>query len=267
MFNHKEEEKRLMTAIAHEQAKGLVQPALLERVLEFIHQADQVNLSLKEYYRPDKTDYTFISLGENCSSAWYLQQVGLKAQSFPFDWIFSSPEIVLDCIDDDFEKFLDKSLIVPDANSKSAGHSYYHSKLFNHRNPLNSDDDYQYYRRCCDRFLELIRSQTNIIYLITLINEPEKRKDWANGFTQNFALPRDQDMSTISQLIGRLRDENSHCRFLVIDHFTNQDGSVTQQELEQGAFVTFRARGQSTGVKYTDAIDDYCSKLILSALI
>ena len=30
----------------------------------------------------------FVSLGQNCSSAWYLKQLGLKLESYPFDWIF-----------------------------------------------------------------------------------------------------------------------------------------------------------------------------------
>ena len=49
------------------------------------------------------------SLGSLCHSAQILKNNNLKRCSYPFDWIFSSPNMVIDCISDDFKKFLDKS--------------------------------------------------------------------------------------------------------------------------------------------------------------
>ena len=93
-----------------------------------------------------------ISLGENCTTAWYLKQVGIKKYSYPFDWVFSSPEIVEHCIKDNFKSYLNKELIKPIDNGMAAGHFFYHNKMFSHRNPLATTNDSDYYVRCVDRF-------------------------------------------------------------------------------------------------------------------
>ena len=36
-----------------------------------------------------------VSLGQNCNVAWYLSQVGAKAFSGPFDWIFSAALLIV----------------------------------------------------------------------------------------------------------------------------------------------------------------------------
>ena len=50
-----------------------------------------------------------ISLGVFCYPAWVIKQLGLKRRSYPFDWIFSTPAMVLDILRDDFARFLDAS--------------------------------------------------------------------------------------------------------------------------------------------------------------
>lgn len=55
--------------------------------------------------------YEKVSIGENCNSAWYLKETGNKNASYPYDWIFSSGEIVTHTIKDDFKSFLNKELI------------------------------------------------------------------------------------------------------------------------------------------------------------
>ena len=203
----------------------------------------------------------FVSLGENCSTAWYLKQVGLKKESYPFDWAFSSPQIILDCIDDGFLAFLDKTLIKPKNNEGSACHSYYHANLFNHRNPLKSDANYGYYQRCCNRFNNLIQSNENIVYVITLINEPDKRPDWASGFTQGFSLPINQGMDTVQALINKLLERNENSQYLIIDHYTNQRRSIEFECISDKIFfVKFFAAESSTGLYYSDPLDDFCFK-------
>lgn len=209
----------------------------------------------------------YISLGENCSSAWYLKQLGLKTVSNPFDWVFSSPDIILDCVNDNFKRYLDKSLIVPAQDNLSAGHAIYHRDFFNHRNPLKSDEDYQYYQRCCERFLASLTSQVTPCYLITLINEPTKRRQWAQGFTPHFPMPINQSLSSISTLITTLQHKNPSARFIVIDHYTNSE-KLTKVDVssENVFFIEFHAKGKSSGVFYPDHLDDFCFKLILTGL-
>ena len=50
----------------------------------------------------------YCSLGHGCHSANILKRLGLKKESYPFDWLNSRTSIVKDCIEDNFKKFLDK---------------------------------------------------------------------------------------------------------------------------------------------------------------
>ena len=98
----------------------------------------------------EQQKYTLVSLGQNCNSSWYLKETGNKEASYPFDWIFSSQKIVVDAINDRFESFIDKRNII--SLWEKAGNKIYHSSLFNHRNPVKSEEDYSYYKRVIERF-------------------------------------------------------------------------------------------------------------------
>ncbi|WP_317453914.1 DUF1796 family putative cysteine peptidase [Klebsiella quasipneumoniae] len=50
-----------------------------------------------------------VSLGSHCLTSWTLKKFNLKKISLPFDWIFSCPAMVIDCLRDDFQTFLDKN--------------------------------------------------------------------------------------------------------------------------------------------------------------
>ena len=69
-----------------------------QEAMEFIREAEIVKKQLGGFLPVKNDQNNFVSIGENCSSAWYLKQVGLKRASYPFDWAFSSPDIILDCI-------------------------------------------------------------------------------------------------------------------------------------------------------------------------
>ena len=236
-------------------------------VARCICEAEQARSQLADFMGQDVAETRFVSLGENCSSAWYLKQLGLKDGSYPFDWIFSSPEIVQDCINDGFEKYLDRELMVPIKGGTAAGHSLYHEKLFSHRSPLVGDEDYDYYQRCCNRFLELMALQASACYLITLINEPSKRVGWAKGFTGQFAMPEHQGVESVSDLVGCIKEKNANAKFVVVDHYTEGERhTVSEKVADDLFFIGFYAGGRSTGVFYPDKLDDFCFKLILTGL-
>lgn len=238
-----------------------------EMASQFITKSLDVQFALQDFVGSRRLEPTFVSLGENCSSAWYLKQIGLKKASYPFDWIFSSPEIIIDCIDDEFEKYLDKSFIEPKGNKVSAGHRFYHSNFFNHRNPLKSKKDYNYYERCCQRFLRNLKSKEPIYYLITLINEPSKRPGWANGFKYDFSMPVNHDCKSIMPLFDKLKHINKNSRFIAIEHYTNNNRDIKAKQIYSDIMtITYNAFGSSTGVFYRDYLDDFCFKLIMTGL-
>jgi hypothetical protein len=211
--------------------------------------------------------YEAVSIGENCSTAWYLKELNLKNSSYPFDWIFSSPAVVEHCIETDFLHYLNKSQMYESTDKKHAGHSLYHTSMFNHRSPLKSDEDYEYYVRCCERFRLLMASDRHCLFVLTLINEPKKRENWANGFTKDFPMPENQNIQTTLPLLRKLSKIKPKSKFLIIDHYTKQKRSVYAKRISSNIFsVTFNAAGTSNGVYYTDIVDDLGYKMIFSAL-
>jgi hypothetical protein len=49
--------------------------------------------------------HKFIPLGYRCTSSSILRKMGLKLESYPFDWLVSRLDVVLDCLDSDFQEF------------------------------------------------------------------------------------------------------------------------------------------------------------------
>ena len=54
-------------------------------------------------------DINFISIGPLCGTAEILKENNLRTSAYPFDYIFSSLEMVKHCINDRFNIFLDKN--------------------------------------------------------------------------------------------------------------------------------------------------------------
>lgn len=240
-------------------------PAFEQRT--FIEQSIRCREAIARFVGTRTDETSFVSLGENCSTAWYLKQVGLKEASYPFDWVFSSPEIVIDCIESRFETYLDRKRIVEKRGRNSAGHADYHTNFFHHRSPLESEDDYSYYSRCCSRFLALLQSKRPTFFVITLINEPSKRLAWSTGFNERFPRPDNQDATSLLQLMKKLKGENLPCRFVVIDHRTNGEQGITANIIDEDLiFVRFLAAGGSTGVFYENYLDDFCFKVAMTGL-
>ncbi|MCI6444409.1 MAG: papain-like cysteine peptidase, partial [Clostridia bacterium] len=61
--------------------------------------------------------YNFISIGYFCSVASELERMGLRHESFPFDWLITENfEIVLDLIKNNFDRFLIKENLFQESN-------------------------------------------------------------------------------------------------------------------------------------------------------
>ena len=50
-------------------------------------------------------EYNFITLGFNCAPAIILKELGLRRCSLPFDWVVTNNMQIINCIEDDFQKF------------------------------------------------------------------------------------------------------------------------------------------------------------------
>jgi hypothetical protein len=128
----------------------------------------------------------FISIGPYCDTTEILKLFGLRTKSYPFDWIFSSLEIVYHCISDRFHTFLDNKYFLSGKTEKSTKHSFYNhlldteilqqryieqnlkykpseGNLHNHHD-LNNISHFNIVQRRCNRFLEQILHKTCLVY-------------------------------------------------------------------------------------------------------
>ena len=138
------------------------------------------------------------SIGTRCISSQILENLKIKKESYPFDWIFSNLDIIKHCIQDDFKIFLDKQYyFIINKNTRlkeeenfhnnyllykksisynkfflkdvkvNLSHTYYSSNknsIFVHRNPL-LQKDYNYYERCVSRFKYLLKDNLNKLFI------------------------------------------------------------------------------------------------------
>lgn len=107
-----------------------------------------------------------VSIGTHCHTSSALKDAGLKRFSCPFDWIFASPTMVADCLDDDFADLLDSSMYTkhsletPCKARKRAGHAKYGNQTFNHHDP-RMEADYDYFCRCVYRFRKVAKDHAS----------------------------------------------------------------------------------------------------------
>ena len=124
------------------------------------------------------------SLGPFCHSSLFLKNNKLKKCSYPFDWIISSYNNIIDCIKDDFKIFLDKSYYLKISNNEYR-HQYYKIKWYHH-NPLNDENHYNYYVRCVNRFKELLTYEEHKLFIMIFFDVKENIKNDIINFNNEF---------------------------------------------------------------------------------
>lgn len=197
---------------------------------------------------------TYCSLGEFCHASALLKSNGLKHASFPFDWIFSSAEMVKHCIEDDFKTFLSKSEYTTNALEPDlAEHAFYATMvenhedvetkekvIFNHHNPLVNEEHYSYFERCVNRFRELLNSSEDKTFVMFQRNIPDVSTSVFNSL----------------MLSKFLNEYTSNFKLLVLHH--NVTGNQSHQLIkgENLKFLTFTTISESIGTEFANKKDD-----------
>jgi hypothetical protein len=202
-----------------------------------------------------------ISLGSHCHTAQILKTLGLRTWSAPFDWIFSSPGMVRDCLADDFSDLLDRRHYestplgerrVPDETR--CRHLLYRERhaipfVFNHHDPAASDEDY--------RFL-----QAGVRRLRAALDRPGAR----NRFYLMTALPT--DAATVHSIhdalatLAQARGADNHLTMLELHQGDDRAASVLEQAPHLD-WLRVEVRSSSVGVRFADPADDAFVKDLL----
>lgn len=206
-----------------------------------------------------------VSLGQNCTTAWYLKAVGLKQVSYPFDWVTTSPAIIRHCLADRFTAFLNRSLMV--SKGPMAEHRLYNANFFAHRNPKRSAEDHAYLVRCVKRFIKAMDEGTPMVFVTNVLNEHAKRPIWSKGFTDRFPLPTDQRPQDFEAMMDDFQRWNANARFVFIEEYTEGPFAIdiTARDSRM-VWLRFCTMGPSSGFKYLDPLDDAMAIALYGAL-
>tara|TARA_B110000967_G_C18893971_1_gene569287 strand:+ start:717 stop:1361 length:645 start_codon:yes stop_codon:yes gene_type:complete len=164
----------------------------------------------------------YCSLGFHCHSTQLLIRNNLKKESYPFDWIFSSIFIVLDCLENDFSKLIDKRFYIDyhnqnnktnqnnKINQNQCGHSYYKSNLFPHHD-MRKIDNYMYLLRCIRRFKNICKMKEPKIFFITIIDIQLMTKIHENMTNlKNMLDKKTTDFTLVCFVFTNNQDSNHH---------------------------------------------------------
>ena len=103
----------------------------------------------KNIYLSNQNDKIFISLGNYCLTSMLLKENKLKYESYPFDWMVSCIDNINDCINNNFNNFLNKkNYINIDNKTKNIKYFSNTNKLFGnlkmdhqHHNIFNEEEN------------------------------------------------------------------------------------------------------------------------------
>jgi hypothetical protein len=183
------------------------------------------------------------SLGNKCHSASLIKRNHLKKCSYPFDWIFSSCDNIIHCLNDNFQTFLNKNLYTDIQirwNDNQCGHLFYHPNMFNHKDP-RKDDDYNYYVRCVQRFTQLLTYPEHKLFIMMFPNMDNIDYHIRNNVVDfnNHFLQHTYNYTLL--VIFHLPNKSSHyhtfsyqnnIHFLELHTLSESDGSVFYNDID-----------------------------------
>ena len=189
------------------------------------------------------------SLGNVCQSSQILKDTKLKKESYPFDWIHVNPANIINILEDNFSQFLNKELYENIYSVKFGkytcidysicGHKIYNSHMFFHHNPKNNDNDYNYFIRCVDRFKQLLKKESNKLFVITFPNL--NNEDIENKKNQ------------VIELNNYISTKTSNYYIFVICHILNQKiFKFNILDIDNIKFLLLYTKNKSNGVKLVD---------------
>ena len=202
-----------------------------------------------------------VSLGSRCNTAQSLQDFGLRDQSLPFDWIFSTPEMVVHCLEDDFALFLEPEEYEPIpvwrrrvrefnlCDHRTFRDVYGIEAMFNHRDPTLIDD-YRYVIRCVDRFRRVVQSPEPTLFLLIVDSHPAYEQAYIRLF---YAL--EQACAGPLSLLFVVVNENASKGPLPFIRTLRRDG---QHEL-----ILFDSVGELGGTRFEQIADSLALESLL----
>lgn len=202
------------------------------------------------------------SLGSFCHTTCYLKDNKLRYCAYPFDGIVSSPDMVTDCLKDDFKLFLDRTRYEEYVNwdgSISSNHKLYgkfchtfglnKEKIldvtFRHSN-VTKDKDYNSLVRKVERFRMLLKKEEPKLFLLFSQDEEYTKKE-------------------INELNNMLKTKTTNYQIMCITMLNDFHPHHTIEEVDNIKFIKLYTYGRSNGGRIVCNFgDEYLDNLIKS---
>jgi len=116
-----------------------------------------------------------VSLGSRCLMAETMRSLGLRRFMSPFDWIYSTLDMVCHCLEDKFERFLAPDELFP--AGKAIGHATYSEMMksreiiFPHHDPRTRHR--VQFERAVDRLKCILKSSRRTLFLHCVVTNSE----------------------------------------------------------------------------------------------
>jgi hypothetical protein len=204
-----------------------------------------------------------VSLGTSCYASWLLKDMGLRRYSAPFDWLFSSPQLVAHCLADDFATLLDRAHHEQYGVQGQALHRFYHrgfateaapwgeAPLFFHHNPT-TDENHARLVRVVDRFRRLLDSADDALFLMVIGRN----------------RPQADLVGSVEAVAAALEARTRNATLLAVAHtgITDQDGAQSARIWQCGPHSLHALRSSSEMVEGL-AFAHYFDNLLIKRLI
>ena len=163
-----------------------------------------------------------------------MQRCGLKRWSGPFDWLFSSVDMVVHCLEDDFASFLDPGQISALGDGRSTHRLYGPAitvgPVFNHRD-VTLPQHRGYTERCVGRLRALLAGGETTCFVMVLPGHPSR--------------PDSQLARDFARVAAALAARGACFRLLMVSHDQSDCGlGSSLREVEtraEGSLFRFRA--------------------------
>mmetsp|Transcript_89053 Transcript_89053/g.247426 ORF Transcript_89053/g.247426 Transcript_89053/m.247426 type:complete len:360 (-) Transcript_89053:58-1137(-) len=224
-------------------------------------------------FRPSDLGAPFrhvVSLGCRCSQAATFKVLQQRRYACPFDWIFSSAKMVTHCLRDDFAAFLDRSQYYLNATVFDAiglppgsaprdrnliGHSLYSEMtegvgrgvIFNHRDPLNNEEDYIYTQRAVERFRHVVACRDRKMFAVMNL---DKRLWIESDLRELFEELCKRSDNFVLIAVDCIKNLGNRAHGLDIELFAHEQRGGAQM-----LFYRFPCAGDNTGSYFRDDFD------------
>lgn len=217
-----------------------------------------------------------LSLGTRCFVARSLELMHWRRYAGPFDWIYSSAQMVRHCIEDDFVSFLDATEL------EKAGHAWAHRSyarmlgrqvVFPHHYPLDRDREHfqRAVRRCRQVLLSEERKLFVFMHLVT------SRKELAN--VRDVESSHGSNLREVQELFQTLQSKVAKFHLLVVyviqgaskwsrgasELSCRQPVHITSSESSMQKLNIFEVhcQGSCTGLKFKEPHDQMLLQTLL----